>query len=244
MKYFTVILAEFLVLGLFFIPVPPQALETPVSQEEPTPVSSQPSSTSEAIRLLVYGEVYELELEDYVAGVVAAEMPAAFPDEALKAQAVAARTYAIYQSLKGKHTDQGADICGDSTCCQAWKSPEELAEHWGEERDQWQEKVERAVTETEGEVLFYGEDVAAAVYHASSIGQTNSAVEVWGNDVPYLISVETNSEKEAKGHGVGMSQYGAKDLAENGKTYLEILEHYYPGCNVKKAPGWVLPLAK
>lgn len=239
MKYFTVISAEFLVLGLFFIPAHPQALEIPVSQEEPTPMSSLPSSRHDPIRLLVHGEVYELDLEDYVTGVVASEMPAAFPDEALKAQAVAARTYAIYQCQKGKHTDQGADICGDSTCCQAWKSPEELAEHWGEETDQWREKVDRAVTETVGEVLFYGENVAAAVYHASSIGQTNSAVEVWGNDIPYLISVETNSEKEAKGHGVGMSQYGAKDLAENGKTYLEILEHYYPGCSVKKTPGGV-----
>lgn len=231
MKHFSLIFAEVLVISLFFIP----KQELSFSEVSPAPsaeTATEEREETEQIRVVFGEEIVEMPLEEYVLGVVRGEMPASWPEEALKAQAVAARSYTLYQKASKKH--ENGDVCTDSTCCQAYKSAEEMAEAWGEQRDFYSEKTRACVTQTAGQRLIYNGAVAAAVYHASSIGQTNSAVMVWGNDVPYLIAVETQSEEEAKGHGVGMSQWGAKAMAENGKTHLEILAHYYPGTTVEE----------
>ena len=139
--------------------------------------------------------VQELTLGDYLWGVVAAEMPASFEEEALKAQAVAARTYTVYKLLHptGAHE---ADLCSDTGCCQAWISVEERMEKWGDEAETLAAKVTQAVTETDGMTVCYEGEPIQAVFHAASDGTTRSAQEVWGADVAYLQSVSSPEGEE------------------------------------------------
>lgn len=224
--------------------VPPAQGRTPLSAAlppvaEPVPTETAAPSSSPSIRTLRLlqedGTVAELSLDDYVYGVVGGEMPAGWPVDALKAQAVAARTYALHQAQAGKHAAQGADICFDSTCCQAYQTPEFLRDKWGGDSGFYEQKLRSAVSETQGQVMTYGGALISAVYHASSAGSTNAAADVWGRAVPYLISVDSPGE-ESKGHGVGMSQWGARYLAEDGLDYRAILEHYYPGTQLTHLP--------
>lgn len=139
--------------------------------------------------------VQELTLGDYLWGVVAAEMPASFEEEALKAQAVAARTYTVYKLLHptGAHE---ADLCSDTGCCQAWISVEDRMEKWGEDAETLAAKVTQAVTETDGMTVCYEGQPIQAVFHAASDGTTRSAQEVWGADVAYLQSVSSPEGEE------------------------------------------------
>ncbi len=138
------------------------------------------------VRLLAGEELLELELEDYLVGVVAAEMPASFPEEALKAQAVAARSYALCQIASGKHPD--ADLCADPGCCQAWRSEEQLRQAWSEDAEEKLRLYREAVVSTAGEILSYGGEPALAVFHSSSAGNTEDCGAVW-SPRPYLVSV-------------------------------------------------------
>ena len=140
-------------------------------------------------------QLQQMPLEDYLVGVVLSEMPASFEPEALKAQAVAARTFALRQMESGKHTD--CDLCSNSSCCQAWNSREALEEKLGQSGAHWWEKAEQAVRDTEGEVLTYDGQLIDAVYFSCSGGQTEDAVAVWGSDVPYLQSVISEGEEQA-----------------------------------------------
>lgn len=252
-----------------------------------------------------------MNMEDYLVGVVAAEMPAAFESEALKAQAVAARTYALYKSASGGHD---ADVCTDFSHCQAYLKDEEMRSNWGDEYDFYFNKIKSAVYDTKGEFLTYNEEPIMAVFHSMGGGQTQNSGDVWGTQMPYLVSVPSPGEEAATnylstvtltfdefkntilkkyphaklasyldvsqpaltesghvksmvigsvsisgselrtmfnlrstrfiisfsdnnvtfnvtgyGHGVGMSQYGANAMAKEGKTYKEILSHYYKG---------------
>ena len=273
------------------------------------------------LRVLDGEEVREMTLGAYLVGVVRAEMPASFEPEALKAQAVAARTYTLYKLQTGGNHGGTADICTDSTCCQAYISEEDARSNWGDAADGNEAKIEAAVRETDGEAILYGGVPILAVFHSSSAGQTRSSGEVWVNDLPYLQavaspepadsipnyysrveftaeefrqkvlasypeadlsgdvsgwlqnavtdtagSVETVEvggvtmkgstlrsvlglrsacfEWEAAdgglvfyvtgyGHGVGMSQYGANQMAKEGADYREILTHYYTGVTVE-----------
>ncbi|MEW6448488.1 MAG: stage II sporulation protein D [Bacillota bacterium] len=139
------------------------------------------------------GKVEVLPLEEYVVGVVAAEMPALFPREALKAQAVAARTYVLRRILSGgvsNNLHPGADICDDPRHGQAYLSREELKKKWGAlayYRHYF--KVRQAVRETAGFVITYNGQLIDPVYHASCGGRTENAGDVWQVDVPYLKSV-------------------------------------------------------
>lgn len=207
------------------------APQTRAAEASPIPVEGK-----DVLRVVVDGAVTEMPLEDYIYGVVAAEMPAAFPDAALEAQAVAARTYALYQSAAGKHADVGGDVCGESTCCQAFITQYELDARWGGDAAFYTQKLRAAVAATRGEVLTYDGELAAAVYHASSDGSTRSAAEVWGGSQPYLTAVDTPEETGQKGHGVGMSQRGAQALAQQGADYREILAHYYSGVELTTLP--------
>ena len=231
------------------------------------------------------------ELEEYVAGVVAAEMPASFPEEALKAQAVAARTYQVRQMQEAGTKEVLYDVG------QAYVTEKEQWEKWGENTSFYRAKIRKAVAETEGEIMVYDGEPILAAFHAQSAGRTEAAEHVWQAAVPYLKSVESDngetvevifSEKELQekfgsaeisvvsrtdagyvaevqvgekimtgrevrealglrsssfsvrkeeddfiftvsgyGHGVGMSQHGAAELAERGMDYREILRHYY-----------------
>ncbi|MBO7253624.1 MAG: stage II sporulation protein D [Oscillospiraceae bacterium] len=149
------------------------------------------------IRIRQDDSVTEGDLDDYLVGVLLAEMPTEFPLEALKAQAVAARTYArkAYRT-GGKHAD--SSICTDSLCCQAYIAPEVYLQRGGTQEGL--QKVIRAVEETSGLVLTYGEDLIEATYFSSSGGTTEAAAAVWGTDYPYLQSVPSPGEEKSDYH--------------------------------------------
>lgn len=226
--------AVFAVAGLFFSPAAGKAMpETPQSPPKAQIRGAGRDVSGPTVRLLLDGgETRTLPLEDYVYGVLGGEMPALWPMDALKAQAVCARTYALYQRQAGKHAAQEADICGDSTCCQAYQTPAFLQDTWGSDAPFYEAKLRQAVAETQGQVVTYQGALISALYHASSVGTTNAAETVWGRAVPYLVSVDTPGDL-SKGHGVGMSQWGARYMAEDGATYQDILAHYYPGTSLE-----------
>ena len=288
-------------------------------------ISRQPNEKPEGmLSISLYdrasGKTEELPLEEYLIGVVGAEMPASFPLEALKAQAVAARTYAVrHMTAFGGSGCSGADICTDSGCCQSYKSTEQLREKFGGEAERYMDKLRQAVYETEGEYAAYKGEPIEALYHSSAGGRTEDAQNVFSAALPYLIGVDSPGEetagkyaaevtvslgeftnrvnkkwpaaklkknrlgeqvkvvsrydsgrvKELKlnkvtvrgrelrrlfdlnsanftlsigekvtirtkgyGHGVGMSQYGANELAKEGKNWQEILQWYYTGVTI------------
>ena len=293
-----------------------------IPAEEPAPpLSSGQSDAGRLLRVLDGGTVTELDLGHYLVGVVRAEMPAAFELEALKAQAAAARTYTLYKLQTGGNHGETADICTDSTCCQAYISEERARANWGAEADAYEAKVEQAVQETDGQTILYGGVPILAVFHSSSAGLTRASGEVWVNDLPYLQAVSSPEPGEqipnyysraefsaddlrkklleafrsadltgdvstwlrnpvtdragsvvtaeaggltvkgtqirsalglrsacftweaaedgltfyvtGYGHGVGLSQYGANEMAAEGADYREILTHYYTGVTVE-----------
>lgn len=140
------------------------------------------------------GTMQQMELEDYLTGVVLGEMPADFEPEALKAQAVAARTYTVktVQTAR-KHPD--GSICTDSTCCQAYLSREDYLSKGGTEENL--EKVRSAVLDTAGYVLTYEGELIEATYFSCSGGSTEDAFAVWGTAYPYLRSVASPGEEDA-----------------------------------------------
>ena len=136
-----------------------------------------------------------ISLEEYLVGVVFSEMPSSFHEEALKSQAVAARTFALHRLETQKH--QGHDICSDHACCQAWMSEETAREKHGENYLQHWQNAEKAVRDTRGEILTFDGDIVEAVYFSCSGGSTEDAVAVWGSDVPYLRAVVSEGEEKA-----------------------------------------------
>lgn len=255
------------------------------------------------------GEIEKVPIEEYVISVVAAEMPADFNLEALKAQAVAARTYVVQQMIQ-----QGEDIVmTDTTAHQVYKNREELKEHFGGSYEEKMKKIEQAAMATAGEVITYNNEPITPTFFSMSNGYTEAAKNYWGNDLPYLQVVESKWEeslpnfteqkvftleemnnalqlnhnggevpiyvkrtesnrvetlkigevafsgKEIReklqlrsndfsvkqkgdhfifttkgyGHGVGMSQYGANFMAEEGKNYQDILAYYYKDVHIE-----------
>ena len=167
------------------------------------------------------GQIEEIPIDEYLYGVVSAEMPANYDIEALKSQAVAARTYTIYQisNNNGKHGE--ADICDDSTCCQAWISKEERMQRWSEEEKEnnW-EKIVSAVNSTAGQIITYNNKAINAFFHSNSGGITETVANVWnGSDLPYLKSVETSGEE-------GYSQYSSEVIISK-TDLLEKLKKEY-----------------
>ena len=167
---------------------PPRQSEAPLSEAEPATAAILPAAAPapETVRLLDGGEICKLPLQDYLVGVLAGEMPASFEPEALKAQAVAARTYTLYCGSGPKHP--GADVCSDPGCCQAWRDDDSLRRDWGEAYEQRIGKLRAAVDATAGEYLSYEGAPVFAAFHASSAGATEDCGEVW-NPRPYLVSV-------------------------------------------------------
>ncbi len=180
-------------------------LTTPPSDRPPATlpadVTPVPAGTADAARTITLchaadGAVESLPLSDYLWGVVAAEMPASFQPEALKAQAVAARTYALRKGAQttGNHPD--AMVCDDYTCCQAYQTKEQAAADWGSQAAFYTDKIAAAVAATDGLAVTYGGALIDAVFHSSSSGSTADAAEVWGSAVPYLKPVSTPEGEE------------------------------------------------
>jgi len=173
------------------------------------------------------GSVEIMDLDEYVKGVVAAEMSSDWPIEALKAQAVAARTFAVSNT---HHDHCNVDVCTDHNCCQAWKGPP------------YDAAVVDAVTSTCNEVITYnGTIIREALYFSHCDGHTRNSEDYNGWDyVPYLRGVSCGCADaygwtDHNSHGVGMCQYGAKVMAEQGFSYVNILKHYYSGVAIAPA---------
>lgn len=148
-------------------------------------------------------KVVSLPLEEYILGVVLQEMPAEFELEALKAQAVAARTYTLT-----KRNHQNADICTDPTCCQAYC---EVSHYKGTKANL--DKVQSAVRETSGQILTYEGQPIEATYFSCSGGRTEDAAAVWGSNVPYLQSVESPGEESSVNY-ISTKKFSAKDFSD------------------------------
>lgn len=166
------------------------------------------------------GEIEEMALDEYLYGVVSSEMPASFEEEALKAQAVVARTYTIYKITNGsKH--ENADICDDSACCQAWISKEERLQKWNEaERETNWAKIVNAVDSTKGKIITYEGKPINAFFHSNSGGITETASNVWGGkNEPYLQAVETSGESN-------YTQYSS-ELIITKNEFIEKIKEYH-----------------
>ncbi len=270
------------------------------------------------------GKTEEIPVIDYIVGAVCAEMPATFETEALKAQAVAAHTYAERQKQKALTTPDpelnGAYFSNDSTKYQAYFTESQARQYYGENYEQYAEKIRKAAEAVADEILVYNDEPIIAAFHSMSSGKTESAENIWGSEIEYLVSVESKEDKTAPkyleeysfttdemrklletafediklgsepekwfgkaelsdagtvlgmpvgdmtltgqeirtalslrsaafevkydkgfaittkgyGHAVGMSQYGANAMAQEGSTYKEILAHYYPGTELER----------
>lgn len=144
------------------------------------------------------GETRVMDVEEYLCGVVAAEMPAEFEPEALKAQAVAARSYAFYRKENPSPDHPDAAVCTDFAHCKAYKTKDEQAGLWGDKKEDYSKKISNAVYNTAGEIITYNGAVAMAVFHSQSgSGRTENSKDVWGGEVPYLISVESHGEENS-----------------------------------------------
>jgi len=158
--------------------------------------------------------INDLCLENYLQGVVAMEMPPSWGFEAVKAQAIAARTYAV--ANMGKHASEGFDLV-DTQMDQVYEG---INGEW--------ENSNKAILETSGIIMIYDKKPISAMYSSSSGGKTVSAKQSFGNDIPYLQSVAAYDDDMPKnGHGVGMTQHGAKNLAKMGNNAYQILTHFY-----------------
>lgn len=172
--------------------------------------------------------VRHIGLEDYVQGVVAAEMPASYAHEALKCQAVAARTRAVWscRSLGGNGcaTRPDCDICTDSACCQGYLSAAEQQAKWGGEYAACRNRTESAVRATAGQILTWDGLPIQVLYHASSGGMTEDAKAVFSVALPYLTSVESPGEEHASCFSADTT-YSLEEAATK-------LEDAFPGCGV------------
>lgn len=155
------------------------------------------TDTEVTLRVLYGEEIKETTMERYIIGVLAAEMPATFAPEALKAQAVAIRTnalYNIYVKPKSNHPD--ADVCTSYSCCTAYKHDEQLRDSWKDSYVENITKIINAVLETDGEYVSYEGEPILAVFHSSSAGKTEASENVWVSSLPYLSSVYSPETEE------------------------------------------------
>lgn len=298
--------------------------ETTVPQESTAAEGSLSAAAdySEPYKVLdmASGEIIEVPVRDYVIGAVCAEMPASFHEEALKAQAVAAHTYAERQRIRERRSPtaelNGADFSNDTSQYQGYFTQEQAKQFFGESFDESYNRISAAADEVLPYILTYGDEPIVAAFHSMSTGKTESAENAWGAAAPYLVPVDSSYDTKAPGymeeirltrevlrlkletafpgivlgedisswivpqessssgtvlraaagdrsvsgnelrqalslrsacfdvrfegeeavfttrgygHGVGMSQYGADSMAQNGSTWQEILKHYYPG---------------
>lgn len=145
-------------------------------------------------------QIEDMTLEDYVIGAVSGEMPATFELEALKAQAVAARTLVAYKLRANGGTgcirNRGADICTSYSCCQAWIADSDKKKNWGDQYEKNLKKIEQAVWQTWGEIITYQGTPIEVFYHSTSNGMTEDVQEVFSNSLPYYKVVDSKGEEE------------------------------------------------
>jgi len=194
--------------------------------EEPKATGNQDNITIN-VYIADQKKVVKLQLEEYLLGVVAAEMPASYEIEALKAQAIAARTYALGRAAKlyvsrSDTTHNGADVCTSPAHCQAWISKDTAMRRWGllSSFKYWN-KISNAVKATSGQVLKYNNVIINPLFHSNSGGQTENVEDVWaGTAEPYLRSVESPGEDTS-------SEYMNVVILEQ-KDMIKTLEEFNP----------------
>ena len=167
------------------------------SQQQPTelPTVTQQSNRDDLeVAVLTADDCVEfMELDDYLLGVVLAEMPASFEMEALRAQAVVARTFTCKGMQTSRHGQ--AAVCTQASCCQAYISADEYIRNGGTEANV--QRVKGAVDSTCNQVLYYEDELIVATYFSCSGGRTEDAVAVWGTQVPYLQATDSPGEEDA-----------------------------------------------
>ena len=295
------------------------AVSSPAASAQPP--SAVPSADAETFLVedQATGQVLELSRQEYVLGAVAAEMPVSWPDEALKAQAIAAHSYALY--CRDHAADPAAGwLTADPARRQGYLTDTVLRSYWGTAYEENHARLAALVDAVETQVLYYDNAPAGTSYFAISNGQTEASENVWGSAVPYLVPVDSSTDREADhftytvqfstaqteellkglglapdlsapegwfgaaaltpsgyvaslpvcgqtitgpalrkalglrsacftvqyqngtfffttmgyGHGVGLSQWGAKALAQQGQTAAQILAHYFPGTELRQ----------
>jgi stage II sporulation protein D len=172
---------------------PTQTQQSPPTQETTTAPTPPPPAEKMVTLYRSTGTVEQISLEDYVIGVVGAEMPASFSPEALKAQSVLARTYALKKISQNQ-------VLSDTTSNQVYKDVNQLKSLWGSSFDTYYNKIKSAVNTTKDQYLAYNGNYIEAVYHSTSNGQTEDAAVVWGNSFPYLVSVDSHWDLDASSY--------------------------------------------
>lgn len=159
-----------------------------------------------------------MTMAEYLPGVVRGEMPAAFSQQALDAQAVAERTFICYHMAGGrKDAHPEADVCTSPACCSAYVSQEDAAARWGDKAEEYETKVQQAVRDTDGQIILYDGSPILAAFHSSSAGVTANSGDVWVSTLPYLHSVES-----PEGEDTVPNYYSVKEIpaAEFQQTFL------------------------
>lgn len=149
--------------------------------------TSKKVSNEILVKILTNNKIETLNLEDYIVGVVAAEMPASFSKEALKAQAVASRSYALYRKT---HSNLEYDLT-DNTSTQSYITVEQMHQKWGDTFDKYYNRIKTAVLETQGEIATYNNEIIEALYFSMSAGQTQDVQAVFQTKLDYLKSTES-----------------------------------------------------
>lgn len=169
------------------------------------------------------GQVEIKDLEEYLCGVISGEMSAEFDLEALKAQAVAARTFTIYNKDSKKH--KSADVCTDYKHCQEYKSKDELLKKNGKKwMDKYYKKIEQAVKETKGHIIVYNDKPILPLYFSTSSGSTENSEEVFSTKYPYLRAVDSPYDKNAPKY--------ASNIKINNEDFVRAIQKSYPGINI------------
>lgn len=183
--------------------------QIPSAQEQTTCGTFPSAGTIERVIVLRNGNLMLMDMDAYVAGVLLSEMPAGFHQEALKSQAVVARTYALKTNTVGqKHPNRA--VCTESSCCQGYNTVADYISRGGTEEAV--AKVCSAVAATTGQVLTYHGTLIEATYFSCSGGRTEDALAVWGTDIPYLQSVDSPGEEKAT-HYADMLKFTATEFA-------------------------------
>lgn len=170
---------------------PPESAPAPGSGAERAAATPARTDGDISFSFLDNGTVRTVTMAEYLPGVVAGEMPAAFDMQALRSQAVAARTYTLYQLAQGRPAHPTAAVCDDPGCCQQWLEEPALREKWGVDFDYYMDRIRTAVESTDGQHLRYADAPILACFHSSSPGMTQSSQRLWGQALPYLVSVSS-----------------------------------------------------
>lgn len=189
------------------------------------------SSVSEITIYRSNGSVINLNITDYLIGVVSSEMPASFNLEALKAQSVLARTYALKAKQTGKKLT-------DTVSTQSYIDMDQMKNKWGNSFNTYYNKIKNAVENTNGEYLSYNGNYIEALYHSTNNGKTESSLDVFGNYYPYLISVSSEYDKNASSYLKAISMpidtiSNKLGLSLNNDSVISILS-YTDGGNIKE----------